>query len=220
MAGTKGNCYLCGAEISKGAIKNHIIKKHDGEGQKCALLKVEGAYDKDYWLYIDVPLEETLESVDEFLRKIWLECCQHMSAFRMKQEYWDEDTDYGKEFEVGSFPTGTQLIHEYDFGSTTETLITFMGKIRRPPQKEAVRLLARNVPPKFFCSVCGAEADFIDTEAAYSSENPFFCTKCAKDRDQCLLLPVTNSPRMGVCGYEGEYDHYAFSSLPFGDERP
>lgn len=220
MAGTKGNCYLCGAEISKGAIKNHIIKKHDGEGQECALLKVEGAYDKDYWLYIDVPLEETLESVDEFLRKIWLECCQHMSAFRMKQEYWDEDTDYGKEFEVGSFPTGTQLIHEYDFGSTTETLITFMGKIRRPPQKEAVRLLARNVPPKFFCSVCGAEADFIDTEAAYSSENPFFCTKCAKDRDQCLLLPVTNSPRMGVCGYEGEYDHYAFSSLPFGDERP
>ena len=220
MAGTKGNCYLCGAEISKGAIKNHIIKKHDGEGQKCALLKVEGAYDKDYWLYIDVPLEETLESVDEFLRKIWLECCQHMSAFRMKQEYWDEDTDYGKEFEVGSFPTGTQLIHEYDFGSTTETLITFMGEIRRPPQKEAVRLLARNVPPKFFCSVCGAEADFIDTEAAYSSENPFFCTKCAKDRDQCLLLPVTNSPRMGVCGYEGEYDHYAFSSLPFGDERP
>ena len=37
MAGTKGNCYLCGAEISKGAIKNHIIKKHDGDGQECVL---------------------------------------------------------------------------------------------------------------------------------------------------------------------------------------
>ena len=74
--------------------------------------------------------------------------------------------------------------------------------------------------PKFFCPVCGAEADFIDTEAGYSSENPFFCAKRAKDRDQYLLLPVINFPRMGVCGYAGEYDHDAFSSLPFGDERP
>ena len=220
MAGTKGNCYLCGAEISKGAIKNHILKKHGGEGQECALLKVEGAYDKDYWLYIDVPLEETLEAVDAFLRDIWLECCDHMSAFSMKGKYWDEDTDYGKEFEVGSFPTGTQLIHEYDFGSTTKTLITFMGEIRRPPQKEAVRLLTRNVPPKFPCAVCGAEAEFIDTEVIYSSRSPFFCAKCAKGREAYLLLPVTNSPRMGVCAYDGAYDHYTFSNLPFGDERP
>ena len=44
---TKGNCYLCGAEIGKAAIKNHLLKKHDCEaGQLCAVLKAEGAYDK------------------------------------------------------------------------------------------------------------------------------------------------------------------------------
>ena len=207
---TKGNCYLCGAEISKSAMKNHILKKHSSEGQECALLKVEGAYEKGYWLYIDVPLDETLEAVDQFLRNIWLECCGHMSTFHMKGDYWDEDTDYGKAFVVGSFPTGAQLIHEYDMGDTTETLVTVMGRIRRPLQKEAVRLLARNVPPKFTCADCGAEADYIDTEAIYNSGNPFCCAKCAKERDESILLPVTNSPRMGVCGYAGERDCYAF----------
>ena len=207
---TKGNCYLCGAEISKSAMKTHILKKHSSEGEECALFKVEGGYKKGYWLYIDVPLDETLEAVDQFLRDIWLECCDHMSIFRMKDEYWDEDDDYGKAFEIGSIPVGTQLIHEYDMGDTTRTLVTVMGRIRRPPQNKAVRLLARNVPPKFTCANCGAEADYIDRDAIYSCENPFCCARCAEGREESALLPVTNSPRMGVCGYAGERDCYAF----------
>lgn len=218
---TKGNCYLCGAEIGKAAMKNHLLKKHDCEaGQLCAVLKAEGAYDKGYWLYVDVPVNRTLEAVDSFLRGIWLECCNHMSGFRTKKEFWDEDTDMGKAFEVGSFKEGTQLIHEYDYGSTTETLVTFMGTIKRPPQKEDVRLLARNVPPKFVCGQCGAEAAYIDPLSMWDSENPFYCEKCVKEYGNECCLPVTNSPRMGVCGYCGERDKFAFSKLPFGDERP
>ena len=40
----KGKCYLCGAELGKVAMKNHILKQHsdpDGE-QECCLIKVEG----------------------------------------------------------------------------------------------------------------------------------------------------------------------------------
>ena len=211
MAGTRGNCYLCGGEFGKVALKNHIMRKHNGDGEECALLKVEGAYNKNYWLYIDVPLNKKLEAVDTFLRDIWLECCGHMSTFSMNGEYWEEDTDYGKDLKIGSFPTGTQLIHEYDMGDTTVTLVTFMGIIRRPPQRDAVRLLARNIPPKFTCADCGAEAAYIDTEALFDSSNPFCCEACAEERDESILLPVTNSPRMGVCGYAGERDVYAFT---------
>lgn len=32
MAATKGNCYLCGAELGKTAMKNHILKEHNGPG--------------------------------------------------------------------------------------------------------------------------------------------------------------------------------------------
>ena len=77
MASTaKGNCYLCGAELGKVAMKNHLLKTHsEAAGQECCLLKIEGAYNKNYWLYVDIPISSTLNVLDTFLRKIWLECC-------------------------------------------------------------------------------------------------------------------------------------------------
>lgn len=71
MAGTKGNCYLCGTELGKTAMKNHILKEHNGlgDGQECSLLKIEGAFDKGYWLYVDIPVNRTLSVLDTFLRK-------------------------------------------------------------------------------------------------------------------------------------------------------
>ena len=79
---SKGRCYLCGAELGKTAMKNHILKVHGAEegGQECVLLKIEGA-DKNYWLYVDMPVTGSLTSLDSFLRKIWLECCGHLSEF-------------------------------------------------------------------------------------------------------------------------------------------
>lgn len=76
--------------------------------------------------------------------------------------------------------------------------------------KQECRLLARNVSPQFACAKCGAAADYIDTEVMYSGENPFYCEACTADLDEDMLLPITNSPRMGVCGYCGEQDVYAF----------
>jgi len=44
----------------------------------------------------------------------------------------------------------------------------------------------------------------IDTEAIYERDNPFLCDAHAAElEDDWVLLPVVNSPRMGVCGYEG-----------------
>lgn len=201
---SKGNCYLCGAELGKAAMKNHILKLHSGEisGQECRLLKIEGAYDKDYWLYVDIPVDKTLNALDKFLRKIWLECCGHMSEFQ----------GAGKSNKAGRFSAGDQFLHLYDMGDTTETLITVIGTTWRKPQREAIRLLARNVPSQFRCAKCGASADFICVECSWDTENPFYCEDCAKTHEhEDMLLPVTNSPRMGVCGYCGELDTFAFA---------
>ena len=214
---SKGNCYLCGAELGKVAMKNHILKVHAGDRslQKCRLLKIEGAYEKNYWLYIDVPVNKTLSAVDTFLRKIWLECCGHMRAF---SDPWHEELGKGRQ--LGGFAPGDKILHEYDFGSTTESLITVVGDTYREPQRNAVRLLARNAPPAFVCCKCGKAAAYICAECIYEVDNPFFCEECADQHEHDYLLPVTNSPRMGVCGYEGTQDKYAFSPLPFGGERP
>ena len=203
----KGNCYICGAQLGKQAMKNHIMKTHalhEG-GQTCRLLKIEGADDKNYWLYVDVPVTGSLSVVDTFLRKIWLECCGHMSVF-----FGPGYTEIGKNTKLGDIPVGTKLIHEYDFGSTTECLITVVGDTVREKGKRGVRLLARNIPPEFTCRECGAKAEWIDPERIYTEDGPFLCDKCSEEFGNEMLLPVTNSPRMGVCGYCGDQDSYNF----------
>ena len=203
-----GNCYLCGAELGKTAMKNHILKVHRGkdDDQKCYLLKIEGLYNKNYWLFIDVPIDKTLATVDAFLRRIWLECCGHLSEFTDSAH-----NEIGSARKVGSFSVGDTLCHEYDFGSTTETVVTFVGETTRKKQKEPIRLLARNKPPVFICDVCGKPADYICTECVYDSDNPFYCEACSVVHEhEEMFLPVTNSPRMGECGYEGELDVYEF----------
>lgn len=203
----KGNCYICGAQLGKQAMKNHIMKTHalHEDGQVCRLLKIEGADDKDYWLYVDVPVTGSLSVLDAFLRKIWLECCGHMSAF-LGPGY----TEIEDRTRLGDIPVGTKLIHEYDFGSTTRCLITFEGDTTRERGRRGVRLLARNIPPEFTCGECGARAEWIDPERFYEKDNPFLCEKCSEKFGSERQLPITNSPRMGVCGYCGEQDSFGF----------
>ncbi|MCX8037978.1 MAG: plasmid pRiA4b ORF-3 family protein [Candidatus Sumerlaeia bacterium] len=45
------------------------------------LLLIEGLYQPKYWLYLNAPAEATLVDLDVFLRKIWVECCGHLSKF-------------------------------------------------------------------------------------------------------------------------------------------
>ena len=46
-------------------------------------LVVGGRYAPMYWLHLDASAEATLEDLDGYLRKCWLECCGHRSAFRL-----------------------------------------------------------------------------------------------------------------------------------------
>jgi hypothetical protein len=196
---TKANCAVCEIELGKTAMKNHILKAHcDETGELCYLLKIEGAYNQNYWLIADIALDKSLSALDLFLRDIWLECCGHLSRF------YAGNVELGKSRKLGSLTIGAKFIHEYDFGSTTETLITVIAQTHRPKQRVAVRLLARNIPPNHTCVKCGKPAEHICLECP-DSENPFFCDKCSTKHEKIHVaqLPVTNSPRMGVCGYCG-----------------
>ncbi len=213
MAGVnlKGNCYLCGKEFAKTSFKKHVLTAHmpaDGEMQECALIRVDSCDPKGYWLYLDISLTSTLKTLDTFLRDIWLECCGHMSLFL--QDGWEE----GKNRKIGNYPSGTVLYYEYDMGDTTTLKITLCGISKRPKQRKAVRLLARNTAPKLTCRECGKEADWVCIECMWEDyeSNPFYCEACGEEHaeEHDVRLPVVNSPRMGICGYAGEFDIYEF----------
>jgi len=220
---TSGHCYICGAELGKTAMQNHIFKEHTSapDGEKCYMFKIEGAYNKKYWLLLDIASNKSLDALDSFLRQIWLECCDHLSAFRAGGGELD------KRHKIGSLFVGEQFIHEYDFGSTTESLITIIGETHRPKQRDAVRLIARNIPPNYECTSCGKPAQQLCMECTYDgdNDNPFFCEECFEKHgeihDTDMALPVTNSPRIGVCGYCGDEDIWAleFSESPKPSEK-
>ncbi len=71
--------------------------------------------------------------------------------------------------------------------------------------REPLRLLARNDPPEWVCRGCDEPAAWIHTQEMWEGENPFYCKKHMKasGEDDYLFLRVVNSPRMGVCAYEG-----------------
>ena len=213
-----GDCYLCGAHLGKTAMEKHLLQFHKeyADGQECCLLKVEGAYREGYWFYMDVPIDKTLTIVDTFLRKIWLECCGHLSEF-----YDTDECKYGMETrksrKLRSFPAGTKLYHIYDFGTTTKTIVTIMGVTTRKPQKKFVRVLARNTPPVFKCKDCGKPSDYICIEYIEPFDILFYCAECSDkiEDDEHVMLPVTNSPRMGQCAYDGELDRYELEPIYF-----
>jgi len=201
MATSNGNCFICGKTSNKTSMKNHIFKDHNSGDERCYLIKAEGAYDKYFWLFFSVPLDAPLSEVDKFLREIWCECCGHMSGFSMG------GSKVGKSTKLSVLSVGDKLLYEYDFGSTTEIIITLVEKISRTRQKNCVQLLARNVPPNGLCVKCKATATYIDPINEYA----LLCDNCASevDDEECLL-PITNSPRCGECGYEGEMDIWEF----------
>lgn len=214
MAGAKmeGNCYICGKTLGKTAMKNHIMKEHLAKGdEECMLLKIEGAHAKGYWLFVDIAKDKSLGDLDAFLREIWLECCGHLSRFSVGGYYGE----ISKKEKLGNIGVGVKILHEYDFGTTTECLITFIGETLRPRQKKAVRVLGRNAPPQDTCASCGKPAEYLCLECLYDDTEPCYCEECAEEHEHEDLLTLTNSPRCGCCGYEGELDGYTFNPAKF-----
>ncbi|HET8706338.1 MAG TPA: hypothetical protein VFM46_08565 [Pseudomonadales bacterium] len=88
-------------------------------------LRVQDAYNKDYWLELEMAGSATLDKLDKFLRAIWLECCGHLSKYTIGD--WG-GTDIGKTRKADSiFEKGLTLRHLYDFGTTSETDIRVLG---------------------------------------------------------------------------------------------
>ena len=200
---------------------------------KSFLLKVETEKrygSTPYFLSLWVDGETTLKSIDKFLRDIWLECCGHLSAFsyprRRRRSGLFNATDIfqmlakvNEATDLGEIPMsrkakdvlykGLVLEYEYDFGSTTMLNITVVDEYSVKAEKKIV-LLSRNEPIPILCATCKkVPATQICTACMYDGDAEF-CDKCAKKHakeceefDDYASMPVVNSPRMGVCGYEG-----------------
>ena len=128
-------------------------------------LLLYGAYNKDYWLIIQIKENATLDDLDRFIRDIWVECCGHLSVFEIDGVSYerepDDDFGWGEPAKSTNhtlkqvLTTGMIFNYEYDFGSTTEIMVKVLDHYSAQKQNEKVVILSRNNPPEFACSICG-----------------------------------------------------------------
>lgn len=212
---TEGACTYCKENFAKNAVARHIINcavrkelnSKDNGNERIFLIKA-GAI--PFWVYFEVNASETLLMVDDFLRDLWLECCGHLSLFKINGIVYaydpqPEHDDKSMKISLDKvLDVGTNFSHEYDFGTTTYLELQCISE--RKGKIKGVNIIARNNLPDFRCK-CGQQAKEICTECLWEKgEEAMLCEQCAKDHecDKDMFLPVVNSPRMGMCGYTGE----------------
>ena len=240
-----GKCIFCNKDFAKASITRHLSahlkeKAITGAQGKSFQLKIEvnPRYGSaPYFLSLWMDGIATLNDLDNFLRRIWLNCCGHMSAFtnpkNARRGIWslldlDEFTrdieNMGFENRMddanGEIPMerlakealtkDLKLNYEYDFGSTTKLQITVVDEFPIRADEKIV-LLSRNEPLEIMCEKCGKKpATQLCTICMCDGSESAFCDSCAKkhakkcnDFADYAAAQVVNSPRMGVCAYDG-----------------
>jgi hypothetical protein len=235
---SQGRCVFCNKFFAKSSLVRHLTahieeKMKGGSPGKSFQIKIETAPrwgGSGYFLNIWVDGNTTFGRIDTFLRQIWLECCDHLSAFQLPRKrnvspinFLQEITKgkhwIGMESEFGEIPMSMKvkdilhkdlkLDYDYDFGSTTELQLTIVAEYATKADQPLV-LLSRNEPLGQMCEACGKKpATQMCSVCVYNAKS-MFCETCAKkhaktcsDFDDYAAMRVVNSPRMGVCAYEG-----------------
>lgn len=212
-----GTCAICGEVITKRGVIKHLdrcakwqeaIQAASACNRAVDLLwhlRVQDAYAKDFWLDLEMVGSAPLDKLDKYLRAIWLECCSHMSQFTIGG--WG-----GKEVSKSLkadliFEPDLVLRHLYDFGTTSETDIKVVSfRQDKATSKHPIALLARNQIPNYVCQECGKEANWLCIQCLEEGETGLLCKAHAEKHphdDYGEPMPLFNSPRSGMCGYDG-----------------
>ena len=140
----KGKCYICNDIYSDSGLARHIksclIKTKDAKtnnsniSNATYLIKVQDKYDSGYYLYLMVDGCVLLSELDQYLRDIWLECCGHLSSFKIDEINYERYPDpgwgdrEGMDIEIEEvLDFGMFFSYMYDYGSTTELELKVMG---------------------------------------------------------------------------------------------
>lgn len=215
---SEGACAFCGKRATRGGMSRHLrtcaarkaaiqaVDERPGEPVPVVHLLVQDSFrNGPYWLHLEVNGTATLAKLDEYLGAIWLECCGHMSRF--SPNGWGSGDVAMSRKVAQAFPAGQELTHTYDFGDSTLTRIRAVEvRMGKPLTKRPVVLMARNEAPDLACAECGAPATRLCIECMYAGAPSTLCDAHAESHphdDYGEPMALVNSPRTGVCGYDG-----------------
>jgi hypothetical protein len=102
-----GICKFCRGEFEKAKMSQHLKNCKErtrmeaetaksSKGKKYVQTKLfhivlEGKYNPQYWMHIEMPTDAQLIDLDDFIRAVWVECCDHLSAFQIGDFYYETE---------------------------------------------------------------------------------------------------------------------------------
>ncbi len=112
---SQGICHFCQGEFAKNKMIQHLktckervrlMGEQDGPTAQLLHLQIEGNSRPEYWMHLELPGEAMLSDLDDFLRAVWLECCDHLSEFTV------HGVSYSSAAEGGMDPFGFSAAEE------------------------------------------------------------------------------------------------------------
>lgn len=151
-AATNGICSFCQGEFSRSRMTQHLkhckerttqlqaqLQQEAPEGMqkgKWLHLFVEGRYNSEYWMHLEIPAVVSLYELDRYLRDVWLECCSHLSAFRIGKISYESAME--DEFGDGAIVTqGTREQEIESFKLITEEVLKSYEEVGKGPELSA-----------------------------------------------------------------------------------
>ena len=206
----KAKCYYCNKELTERTIKRHMkncseMKKSiyekgidNKEKRNQFIIAIKPKYaGNEYCIYLSIDGTLGLIHIDQFIRDIWVECCGHLSGFKIRGKFYQDHSVNTKLNDV--LNVNEKFEYEYDFGSTTHLILDVVDIIQVPSGFSQIEIIARNHEIKHNCEMCGAEAKYFNYE-----KDEWECENCIdEDNDMISEFDYCNSPRDGVCSYEG-----------------
>jgi len=107
-----GYCAFCKAELAKSRMTQHLksckqryaaIATYEEKSSEAKTrlfhILAEGRYNPEYWLHFEVAASESLWSLDDFLKYMWIEDLDHLSSFTIDgTSYRDDPPEYSFAF--------------------------------------------------------------------------------------------------------------------------
>jgi hypothetical protein len=218
----KIKCYICKNEYSKEGFTRHIkacLKKNQdanpvsetgNKKETSYLIKVTDVYVPGYCLYLLIDGTVLLSTLDKYLRDIWLECCGHLSLFEINGYLYDRVPDDVEDYDMfyklnEVLDENSVFSYNYDFGTTSNLRLKVMQLFSQVYKEKGIHLVGRNIAPEAICEKCKKDADIYAADV-YSNTCSYLCESCFEKEEQnaeeLYAHVITNSPRMGLCGYD------------------
>lgn len=206
----KAKCYYCNKELTERTIKRHMkncsemkkrIEEQNATGKKQRnqfIIAIKPKYDgNDYCIYLSIDGTLGLVHIDQFIRDIWVECCGHLSGFRIRGKFYQDHSMNTRLNDI--LDMDEKFEYEYDFGSTTHLFLEVVDIMQVYSSFSQIEIIARNNDIDHECEICGAEAKYFNYE-----KDEWECENCIdENNDMISEFEYCNSPRDGVCGYDG-----------------